>query len=323
MAFYPQKNKKHSMNMNFAKLIIILFFVASVATNAYFLYQKKEAPKEIKKSYDFLAKRIFLENSNDTLINFTLLRSQLNEYTSSRSNPTGVYFEYLPTGVSIGVNQNGRFITASLLKIPIAMAVYRQLEEGKIKEDQLLTIKESHLDQFFGEGYTRKIGSQIKVSEALHDMIVFSDNTAKNVLLDQIPFGSLLDISESLDIPVDKNSFFDTITPKNYSSILRSLFFSAYLNYENSDTLLRLLSETPFKDKLSAGIPENIKFSHKIGVFEIEGEKNKSIFSDCGIVYIPNRPYIICVMSASPEKEAQESMKEISNMVYKYVSEKP
>lgn len=309
------------------KKFLLPIIIGSVAVNillasALILYKENREPEPDQKHYPLLAKRIFLENPNDILLNFTDLRARLNEYIKNQSHPIGIFFEYLPTGTSIGINQNGQFITASLLKIPIAMAAYKQISNGKIERNQLLTIKENHIDPFFGEGHKRKIGSQISMEEALHDMIVLSDNTAKNAILEQLSFGSLIDIADSLDIPLSKDNLFDTITPKNYSSILRSLYFAAYLSYEDSEKLLKLLTETPFKDKLSAGVPDNIPIAHKIGVFEIDGKEDQNVFSDCGIVYIPNRAYILCVMTASDEKSAQQSMSAISKMIYDYIINK-
>jgi hypothetical protein len=84
---------------------------------------------------------------------------------------------------------------------------------------------------------------------------------------------------------------------------------------------LEVLTRTIFTDKLPAGVPPEIKVAHKIGVFRPLGSKSSDqIFSDCGIVYVPNRPYALCMMVQGDEEHAREYMKFISKMVYGFMA---
>ena len=86
-------------------------------------------------------------------------------------------------------------------------------------------------------------------------------------------------------------------------------------NIENSQKILEYLANTPFNDKIAAGVPEGVTVSHKIGV-----SAEDKTFSDCGIVYAPNRNYILCLGSnGSDEKRADQFMAEVSKAVYDYV----
>src|SRR4051812_43641694 len=110
-----------------AKLAIVVSFLllGSIVLN-YFLFQKLPPQSS---PFPFLSSRIFASNQNDILINFVNLRDELRNYVNGVKDPLGLYFEYLPSGVSIGVNDKQEFILVSLLKVPVVMAVYRNVEQ--------------------------------------------------------------------------------------------------------------------------------------------------------------------------------------------------
>lgn len=94
-----------------------------------------------------------------------------------------------------------------------------------------------------------------------------------------------------------------------------ALYNSTYISPEYSQEALYYLTQTPFGDKIAAGVPEFVEVSHKIGV-----SGNDDTFSDCGIVYAPNRNYMLCVGSnGMPESKAAAFMAEISKKTYEYV----
>lgn len=281
-----------------------------------------EMPVETRK-FPYLSPRIFAENQHDILIRFVELRTQLQAYVRSSPHRLGVYFEYLPSGVSIGVNEKENFILASLLKVPLAMAAHQQMEAKKLSREQLLTIVREDLDDNFGTLWKRGVGGQASVEEAIRLMLTESDNTAKNTLFRALPDGAVEDVFNALDIPRERPETQVVVTPKNYSSVLRSLYLSSYVPQETSNEILRLLTQTIFRDRIVEGVPADIPVAHKIGVFEPRDPKQfsrEAVYTDCGIVYAPKRPYILCVMAQAPKADAQRSMREISAKVFAYVS---
>lgn len=302
----------------FFSSVLFLSIIANLLLLSKFLSQKDNVNS--KESLPFLSKRIFIENQNDILINFIPLRSALKDYVAKQPEKIGVYFEYLPSGTSIGVNDTTEINLASLLKVPVVMAVYKKLETGEIKKDEKILIKKDDLDERFGDGWKLGENYEITVEEAILLSLKKSDNTASNVLLAKVGSRAIDDVFDSLDIPKNVEGSFHVISPKSYSSILRSLYLSSYLKNESSNEILEILTQTDFTDKIPAGVDNSIKVAHKIGVFnkEIEG-KNIETYSDCGIIYVPQRPYILCIMIEGNENIAREHMKHLSKMVYGYI----
>ena len=312
-----------------AKKIAICIAIVSIAINIvlciFFMTNRSNVSPPSNEAqyaaYPLLSKRVFLTDPNDIIINFNPLRTALRFYVEkSAPKNLGVYFEYLPSGSSVGVNDTMELRLASLSKIPAAMAAYKQIENGTIKSDQLLTISKDNLDTKFGDLWKTGAGSVITVKDAVRLSLTHSDNTAYNTLISSISNADIDDIYDSLDIPREHQNNLPIVSPKNYSSILRTLYLSSYLNKKDSQEILQILTQTLFNDKLPAGVPSGVPVAHKIGVFE-EADTKQSIYNDCGIVYVPKRPYLLCLMFKGNEAEAQKYMVNVSKIIYSFVSQ--
>lgn len=270
--------------------------------------------------YPFLSPRIFIDNQNDLLINFIPLRTKLQQYNDNEQSRLGLYFEYLPTGTSIGINEKEAFVPASLLKAPLAMGVFKQYESGVLTPTQMLTITDNVKDPRFGTLWQNKSGTPISVGDTLNQLLIYSDNTAQELLLKAIRGSEIDDVFDALDIPKTRNEHLrPVVTAKNYSSILRCLYLSCYLTENHSNELLTMLTKTVFQDKLPGKIPKSIKIAHKIGVAEHEG-KSINIYTDCGIVYVPKRPFILCAMVEATEPDATRIISDIGKIAYDYIT---
>lgn len=229
-----------------------------------------------------------------------------------------LYFEYLPTGTSIRVGRDERRVAASLIKLPFAMETYYAKEKGLIDFNTEYTLSDEMLDTEFGDLYKRGAGTQLTLKEALEIMLKDSDNTALNLVAKAVegvvqpeegPFNFLdADFVQNDDLTV-------SLTPRAYSSFLKCLYFSCYLDKSDSQEILHLLTESHLRDRLPAGIPEGVTVANKVGNFY------DNVQSDCGIVYIPKRNYLICVMMDGPDNDqSSKHIADLSRLAYEYVS---
>lgn len=269
--------------------------------------------------FPLLSLRLFAQKQNDILINFVPLRKKLYEYIQSKDSSIGMYFEYLPTGNSIGINEKEAYVLASLLKVPLVMAVYKKVENKELDLDKQLIIKETDLDPLFGNLWKKGTGTKLTVRDAIKLALIESDNTANNALFDLINIADIKDVFASLDIPWGDSQNVEVVTPKNYSSVLRSLYLSSYLEREHSNEILEYLTQSIDDDKIAGGVPGDIKVAHKIGVYDA-ANITKRVFTDCGIVYIPHRPYILCIMVRDHERNSVTFMSDLSKIIYEYLS---
>lgn len=253
------------------------------------------------------------------ITNIQPLREELRRITAAHEpNRIGVYFEYLNTGANISINQEERFWPASLSKMPTALAVMKKIERGEWKLSNELVLFYEDRNDDFGTLYRREAGTRLTIEELLKELLINSDDTAHRILIRNLEAENFEEMLNGLGMEelYDKDY---NITAKEYSRIFRSLYTSSFLKREYSEMVLRWLAETPFDYYLGSGVPDDILFSHKIGEHDPE-----ATYLDAGLVYVPNRPYLLTVMvkvaDGSDETTAKEIMREISEAVYHYVS---
>lgn len=172
-------------------------------------------------------------------------------------------------------------------------------------------------------------GTFYSIDELIQAMALYSDNQATKFLYDEVvphlnreiklnprTQGFNSDVAH-LNSMMDKNM--ETLSTKNYASYFRVLFNASLLNRSNSEHVLKLLSHAEFREGLVAGVPEGVTVAHKFGE---SGTLEKPQLHDCGIIYHPLRPYILCVMTQGKDsKKLQRAISEISKETYKQVNE--
>jgi beta-lactamase class A len=301
----------------FITLIFLAFFGGLWASR--FLKQMPVAVANVANfddqsaKYPLLAKRILLENPNDIIINFSLLRTNLKKITGDWGSDFSFYFEYLPTGTSIGVNEKVEYNPMSLVKVPIAMAYYYVGAKQGLDFNPTVTIKPEEVDKGSGELWQKGAGYQISLKDAAKLALVASDNTATQVIADNIPLVDYREMFLGLDIPVPDDKNLLKLSTKEYSSILKSLYFSSVLDKGDSQEVLNYLVESPLEDGLKSGVRTGVPVANKVGILADQ------LYQDCGIVYVPKRQYLLCMFSKGDESLSKARMTQVSKTVYDYV----
>ncbi len=270
--------------------------------------EKDEPPK--KQEYDLLIKT---------------LNWRIDEWKrNGDATHVTVYFRDLQNGPIFGINEQEHFAPASLLKVPILIALLKYAEEHPqvLQENISLgdTIPEGQNE--FDPEKTLEPKKIYSVEEVLRRMIVYSDNSSKELLrnyIEGISPGIIEQTFIDLGISLKNTDDSQFIVVKSYASLFRSLFNASYLNREMSQKALSLLSITEFEDGIVTGIPKNVPVAHKFGFLDIA--ENQRQLHDCGIVYDPQTPYLLCVMTRGKDAPTLISIiSKISESVYAEVS---
>lgn len=262
------------------------------------------------------------------IINFKPLKEQLLTIQNKYPQKTYIYFNYLNNAVWVGLNEKDLFTAASTVKVPLAMALFKAIEEGKLKLTDSYALEELDLDKNFGELY--KVGSdkQFTIEELVKIMLEQSDNTAMMAIdniFEKIGIGDpLAEIygfmgweSGSVELipEIGQLPNYQKINLKILSNMFLTLYNAQYVNIEHSQKILEYLSQSPFNDKIVAGVPETIPVAHKIGI-----SAGDETFSDCGIIYVSSCQYLLCLGSnGKDEKSANKFMAEVSKVTYQFV----
>lgn len=210
-------------------------------------------------------------------------------------NSIALYFRDLNNGPWFGISEKENFYPASLLKVPLMLSVLRQsMDDPSFLAKQFVWQGPSKNKEYFKAVKELQEGTTYSLGEALSYMIKYSDNNAAEALAHIVDKNMLLESYNYLGIEPPEDPGYE-ISVRTYASFFRILYNSTFLNKEYSEDALHLLSNTEFSNGIVAGVPPSIKVAHKFGEREISSDVKQ--LHDCGIVYLPNRPYLLCIMT--------------------------
>lgn len=115
-----------------------------------------------------------------------------------------LFAKNIDTGRSFGYDPDARVRTASTIKLPLLAAAFQAVAEGKANWEDRVTLSDE--DKVSGAGVLPEFssGDSITLRGLSHLMIVLSDNTATNILLDHFPGDYVNEWSEHFGLPNTK-----------------------------------------------------------------------------------------------------------------------
>ncbi len=255
---------------------------------------------------------------------FRISEPDLNDFVSKTTSKyslslMSVYLRDLNNGPWIGINEDKQFIGGSLLKVPLLISYLKWSESNPMLLSKKIEYKSEITSnvQYYSPSKQITAGHAYTVEELLQYMIEYSDNNAAELLFENIDKNEFNKVFVALGMgdPDPNNPY--SVTTKTYSSFFRILYNASYLNIANSEKALLMLSKAEFNRGLQAGIPSSLAVSHKFGI-RSDGDVNQ--LHDCGIVYYPDHPYLLCVMSRGGTfDDMAKSIAEVSKYVYKNI----
>ncbi len=231
-----------------------------------------------------------------------------------------LYYRSLETGRWIGIKQNSIYYPASLLKVPVMIAYFRSAESNPGLFDKRIAYRPITGGNSFEAPSQLVVGRLYTVRELIEHMIEDSDNGATYTLLSIIDENLLSEVYTDLGIPDPGDDSADyQISTKTYALFFRILYNATYLSPTSSEDALKLLVRASYRDGLAAGIPKGIAIANKYGehVMSVSGTAKGEELHDCGIVYRPGHPYLLCVMTRAKDlPSATALISSISKAVY-------
>jgi beta-lactamase class A len=262
---------------------------------------------------------------------WTKLESTINDIDRNLDGVLGVAIEDLTTGQRFLLHGDSIFPQASSIKVAVLAELYRQAqlsaqgESGKAKLTDLYTVRAADLvqDSDIMGGLTPGV-TQITNRDLATMMVAVSDNSATNVLIDRVGMenvNALLDglglhntklRRKMMDVKAAAEGRENISTPQDMLTLLEKIYQGKVLNKEMTADFFKMLST--HKDSfIPRDLPDGLLIANKPG--ELEAVRN-----DSGIVFLQNRPYIICVMTTYlvRERDGEEAIAKISAAAYRY-----
>jgi beta-lactamase class A len=243
----------------------------------------------------------------------------------------GVAIMDLTDGRTFLLNPDAVFAQASSIKVAVLTELYRQQQEsdhsatGKARLTDVYTVNAGDLvaDSAIMGGLTPSV-TRVTNRDLATFMVAVSDNSATNVLIDRVGMDNVNAMLTSLglthtrlqrmmmDVKAAQAGRENLSTPREMMTLFADLYQHKILNQPLTDDFFRVLS-TPKPSDIPRNIPDDVVIANKPG--ELAGVRN-----DVGIVFVPNRPFVIVVMTAYLKRgrDGNDAIARIAGAAYDY-----
>ncbi len=222
----------------------------------------------------------------------------------------------LNTGEAYAYNEHQKYQAASLYKLWVMAVAYNQIQDGKLKENEVLASDVATINAKFNigtESAELKEGSvSFPVNQALQQMITISHNYAALLLAQKVKLSNITTFLKDHNYTESKVGSPPQTTAYDVANFMEDLYDGKLANAEKTSTMIDLLKRQRLNNKLPKNLPEGTVIAHKTG--ELSG-----VTHDAGIVYTDKGNYIIVVMSESTlPAAAEDRIANISKDIYEY-----
>jgi beta-lactamase class A len=272
----------------------------------------------------------------------TLLRERIREIARAAGAGAAAVAVYDYEKALHFSHEGGRwFHAASTMKAPLLLAVYKLAEEGRIRLDDTLHVRNRFRSLAGGtfrvsansDGDSevhRRLGRSMRVRDLARAMIVRSSNLATNLLLDYAGLETVQRVLkearlEGIEIRrgVEDTAAFEQginnrVTAEGLVRCFRLLCQEGLFRARTREEMIEVLCAQEFNRMIPASLPHEARVAHKTG--EIS-----TVCHDAGIVFLPNRkPYVVAILTEWPAhiEKRHGCVAEISRLVHGWLAGK-
>lgn len=242
------------------------------------------------------------------------------------------------SGLRFSLQGDRWFHAASTIKVAVLVAVFRAADEGRLRLDDSLHVRNRFISVADGSPFHlsrdsdampelyKRIGRVAKISELAEGMIVASSNLATNLLLDYVTVEYARNVLRNAQVDgvelrrgvedhaAHEKGINNQVTANGLLRLLSALR-GDFLSAKSKEQAIGILLEQRFDSMIPAGLPAHAVVAHKTG--EIS-----TACHDMGIVYLPERePYLAVILTEfdSDQDGRRETVAAISEAIYRSV----
>lgn len=242
------------------------------------------------------------------------LADRLMPLVEAHRGRVAVAVKHLKSGEQFAHRENEAMPTASLIKFPVLIELYRQAEAGQVDLKKTLELRDE--DKVPGSGVLTShfsAGTTFSLRDAARLMIAFSDNTATNLVLDEIGLAATNETMQQLDCPntlINAKVFLaskTTLSPertKKYGlgsttaaemlTLCEALHRRELVSKAASETMLEHLKACQDRDKFPRLLPPGTVVAFKTG--SVSDARTAA-----GLIESPGGVFALCVLTGENE----------------------
>jgi beta-lactamase class A len=258
----------------------------------------------------------------------------------------------LRSGQTIAVNADARFPTASTIKTAVMLEAWHQAADGLLPLDTVIPLRADH--KVGGSGVLRGLhdGLALTVADLIHLMIVLSDNTATNMLIERIGTAKVDARLEAYGLketklfrPTFRDGRADVLpdlereyglgmtTPREMAKLMAIIAGGKAVDRQASDAMLATLRRQQDRAMIPRLLPsdDSLQVGNKTGTDE---EKHagpdgirRHVRADAAIVTGPDFTYVVAIYARQiedtrwgVENDALTTGARISKLIFEYFS---
>ncbi len=228
----------------------------------------------------------------------------IKKYLDTREGTYSFYFEEINSGYLYGMNENKEMLSAGCIKLPLAMVLLKEVQNGAIDLQSKIRIEVG--DKTHGlNGIIHELSAkEYSLFDLLIAMLMQSDNTAANKIIEILTMELIGESFKEMglkntklkritsDVKLESDELENTSSSFDLSKCYKLLYLKQYLNEENSNMLINILKKQQVTNKIPFYVPRNVQnnIANKGGSLEC-------IENDAALIMIPKGNFLFTVMA--------------------------
>ena len=219
------------------------------------------------------------------------------------------------------------FPQASSIKLTVLLELMRQAQEGKLSLDERHTLRRSEMTVGDTQPILTMLGDGT-VTLSLRDlaifMVVLSDNTATNILIDRLGMDNInegvmrLGLKETklrrhmIDLEAARKGNENVSTPREMLTLIEKVHSGEVIDAAHTKEYFDLL-RLPKESEFHKALPEDVSIADKPGALE-------GVRCDTGLIDIPGHPFIMSITTTynASDDEGERAIQDVARLVYDY-----
>jgi len=267
------------------------------------------------------------QNYDTTIAKNALVDTFLNIISKYKAN-IGISVIAIEDQSNTSIGSDDRYPMQSVYKFPLAMAVLKNVDEGKLKLDQMVFVKKSELHNTWSPLKDKYPEGNVNISiaELLSYTISRSDNNTCDILfklvggpkavndyIHSLGFKKIAITATEYQMSKKRSiQYQNNTTPVAMAELLAGWYQSKFLSDSSTRFLNRIMVENYTSSKRLKGLlPDSLVVAHKTGTSGTNDKGISAATNDVGIICLPNGKHLAIAVFVSDSYENYETNERI------------
>lgn len=254
------------------------------------------------------------------------LKAQVQSVVAAQTQFTpGLMIVDTDTQSYLEINSTSAFPAASTIKFPVLVAFFQDVDAGKVRLDEMLTMRKELVAPESGDLQYQPVGSQFSAIDVATRMITVSDNTATNMIIDRLGGKDALNQrfqswglnNTAIQNPLPDLNGTNTSSPRDMVTLLNLVNTGSIISLRSHERMLDVMRRVANNSLIPQGLGQGATIAHKTGDIG-------TVLGDVGIVDVPNgKRYLIAALVKRPfnDYRAGDLIRQVSQLTYQYFNQ--